>query len=57
MDMNKVLRILFCIVFLISAVCLIIVFQEDYVADALLARALPLSIIIGFTAIAATKSD
>ncbi len=57
MEINKVLKILVAIVFLVSTVCLIIVFLQDYVADALMARALPLSIIIGLTAIAIIKAD
>lgn len=57
MNMNKVLKILVAIVFIISTICFIIVYQEDYVADALMARALPLSIIIGLTAIAIVKTE
>lgn len=57
MNMNKVLKILVAIVFIISTICFIIVYQEDYVADALMARALPLSIIIGLTAIAIAKTE
>lgn len=39
-------------ILIISSISLVIVFQLDYVAEALIARALPLSIVIGLSSIA-----
>lgn len=54
---NRIAKLAVLIVFLVSILCLIIVFQSGYVGDALMARALPLSIVVGLTAIATCRSD
>ncbi|KIL77046.1 hypothetical protein SD77_1798 [Bacillus badius] len=37
---------------MVSSISFAVVFQLDYVAEALMARALPLAIVIGFSSIA-----
>ncbi|MGM9967089.1 hypothetical protein [uncultured Rummeliibacillus sp.] len=41
-------------ILIISSISFVIIFQLNYIAEALAARALPLAIVIGLTAIAAS---
>lgn len=49
---EQFVRWLLLIILVVSSVSLIVVFQLDYVAEALKARAIPLAIVLGFSSVA-----
>ncbi|MED0668469.1 hypothetical protein P4T04_19425 [Bacillus badius] len=49
---KQIIRWIVLTILMVSSINFAVVFQLDYVAEALMARALPLAIVIGFSSIA-----
>ena len=49
---NNIIRYLLLSILVLSSLSLLLVYNSNYIAEALMARSLPLAIVIGFTAIA-----
>ena len=49
---EQICKWLVLIILIVSSISLLVVFQLDYVAEALTARALPIAIVVGFSSIA-----
>ena len=50
--LNNIIRYLLLSILALSSLSLLIVFNSNYIAEALMARSLPLAIVVSFTSIA-----